>query len=613
MHRSRTLRLAAFALALSLAAPRSQAADPQPYTVTIAPSGDAALDGVLSGTSQLEALRESAPVGGFALIARARADHDRLVTAMHSFGYYKGEAVLTLAGRPLDDPGLPDLLEAAPADPPAEVRAAITTGPMFHVGDVKLDGAVPDSAAAKLDLKSGGPAAAGDVLAAGARLLTALREQGYALAKVAEPVATLRPDADAVDVSFAVAAGPRVDLGAIGVSGLEDVNESYVRRRLLIYSGERFAPSAIDKARNDLAATGVFSTVRIVPGTELDAMGRLPVQVDVAERPRHAVNFTLNYSTDFGPGASVAWQHRNLFGNAEQLNLTAGFTGGGSAQKDPGYNVAAQFIKPDFLGRDQALQADLGAVKEDLQAYKRKAITGDLLLNKKFSDHWSGSAGLAAEQERIEQESVTRNYTLVGVPVAAKYDDTDSLFDPTRGIRANASVTPTESLGGRRDATFVVSQLSASTYLDVSFGDVPGRSIVAVRGLVGESFGANQFDLPPDKRFYAGGSATVRGYRYQSVGPKFPDNNPQGGVSVSAGTIEFRQRILSSYGAVAFLDGGQVSAKGAPFGGNFSEGAGIGARYYTPIGPIRLDVAVPLGAHKGSDTLELYIGIGHAF
>jgi translocation and assembly module TamA len=612
MQRHRPLRLAALAAALCLVPPSSRAADPQPYTVAISPTGDAALDGVLNGTSQLEALRETAPAGAFALIARARADHDRLVTALHSAGYYKGEAVLTIAGRPLDDPGLADALDAAPADPPAEVKAQITLGPLFHVGEVKLDGDVPAAAAAKLDLPSGAPAAAGDVLAAGARLLTALRDQGYALAKVAEPVATLRPDDNLLDVSFAVASGPRVDLGAIGVAGEQDVNESWIRRRLLIHSGEQFSPTAISKARDDLAAAGVFSTVRITPADMLDADGRIPVQVDVAERDRHAVNFTLDYSTDFGPGASVTWQHRNLLGNAEQLNLTAAFTGGGTAERDPGYNTLAQFIKPDFFGHDQALQADVGAVREDLQAYKRKAITGDLLLNDKFSDHWSGSFGLAAEQEEIEQEGTTRDYTLIGLPVTAKYDDTNSLFEPTRGVRVNASVTPTESLG-TRDATFVISQLGASTYLDLTSGDASGRSVLALRGLVGESFGASQFELPPDKRFYAGGSATVRGYRYQSVGPKFADNTPEGGTAVSAGTIEFRQRILSSFGAVAFVDGGQVSSSGAPFGGNFSEGAGIGARYYTPIGPIRLDVAVPLGSHKGSDTLELYIGIGEAF
>ena len=137
--------------------------------------------------------------------------------------------------------------------------------------------------------------------------------------------------------------------------------------------------------------------------------------------------------------------------------------------------------------------------------------------------------------------------------------------------------------------------------------------MLALRGLVGGAGGASQFELPPDKRFYAGGSATVRGYKYQSVGPRFPDNKPQGGTSVAAGTVEFRQRILDSFGVAVFADAGQVTASGSPFAGNWAVGVGAGARYYTPIGPIRVDFAVPLNKRPGGNSFEFYIGIGQAF
>ncbi len=153
-------------------------------------------------------------------------------------------------------------------------------------------------------------------------------------------------------------------------------------------------------------------------------------------------------------------------------------------------------------------------------------------------------------------------------------------------------------------------QLAGSTYLDLLSN---GRSVLALRGLIGQASGVGVFGLPPDQRFYAGGSATVRGYRFQTLGPQFPDRKPTGGTAISAGTVEFRQRILSSYGIVTFLDVGQVSSNGAPFTSAWHAGAGIGARYYTPIGPIRLDVAVPLNKLPGGDSFELYIGIGQAF
>ena len=131
-----------------------------------------------------------------------------------------------------------------------------------------------------------------------------------------------------------------------------------------------------------------------------------------------------------------------------------------------------------------------------------------------------------------------------------------------------------------------------------------GRSILALRGLVGQVSGAGVFGLPPDQRFYAGGSSTVRGYRYQTLGPQFPDRIPTGGTAISTGTVELRQRILGSYGVVGFVDVGQVSANGAPFTSNWHAGAGLGARYYTPIGPIRLDVAVPLNKLPGGDSFR---------
>ena len=273
-----------------------------------------------------------------------------------------------------------------------------------------------------LDLKPGQPAIASDVLGARTRLLDALRSQGYALASVSEPAATLRDAQNALDVRYSVETGPRVDLGPIAVTGLDRVNESFVRNRLLVHRGEQYSPEAIEKARQDLAAQGVFASVRAEPATALDSEGELPLTFAVTERKRHVVTFGAAYSTDLGAGLTATWSDRNLFGNAEQLNLTAGFQGGGSAQKAPGYNVNLQFIRPDFLQRDQQLQADLGAIKQSLQAYDQKAVIADLLINRKFSQHWSGSVGIAGEQERITQEGVGRDYTLIGLPVTARYD-----------------------------------------------------------------------------------------------------------------------------------------------------------------------------------------------
>jgi translocation and assembly module TamA len=237
---------------------------------------------------------------------------------------------------------------------------------------------------------------------------------------------------------------------------------------------------------------------------------------------------------------------------------------------------------------------------------------------------------------------VTYNYTLVALPLTVSYDSThlaSPLDDPVHGMRDSLSVTPTQSLG-HPNASFIISQLKLAAYFDLhrlGFTD-PGRSVLAARVLAGEAQGAGEFSLPPDQRFYGGGSGTIRGYRYQSVGPQFPaDGNPIGGTAIIAGTLEFRQRFAANWGGAVFVDGGQVSSSLKPLPNELRFGYGVGARYYTAIGPIRLDVAVPTRRHSfvtytgvvgnqngvitvtpqtgvvKDDAFEIYIGLGQAF
>ena len=592
----------------------ARAADPQPYSVAIQKTGDTELDKAVSDASLLVSLREKAPVDPFALIARARDDEQRFLRVLNGLGFYDGQASIRIGGRALDDPSLTDYLTGLPAKPPVPVTVSIQRGPLFSLGTVTIEGSVPEAARKALQLAPGAPAVAAEVLAARVRLLNALLDDGYALATVSEPVAFLDPSAQTLDVSFQVDAGPRVDIGPISFKGLNGVNASFLRRRMLLHPGERYDPTAIDAARQDLASLGVFTSVVAVVGTQLDPQGQLPVEFVVSERKRHAVSLSAEYSTDLGASVGANWLNRNLFGNAEQLKLGLGFSAGGTAQSGPGYWGSLQYIKPDFLHRDQRLQIDFSPLKESLSAYDRTAVTGSIALNRTFSDRWTGSIGVWAERERVTQQNASERYSLIGLPIVATYDGANDLLDPTRGVRASLSATPTQVVGGHNSG-FIALEASASTYLDVGalVGAGSGRTILALRGLVGDLEGASQLEVPPDKRFYAGGSATVRGYKYQTVGPVFPDKQPQGGTAVIAGTVELRQRIGKKFGAAAFVDVGQVAADGWSFDGPWGVGAGIGGRYYTAIGPIRVDLAIPVNKLPDSGSFQIYIGIGQAF
>jgi len=621
----------ALLLALAGAVQSARAADPQPYRVELAPTGDDALDATLAATSQLESLRGPAPVGPFGLVVRARTDLDLLHTVLESFGYYRSSVAITIDGRPLADPALAGALARIARGHEVRVAVKFSLGPLYRLGRITIDGQAPPPARIALGLVAGQPAVAAAVLAGGARMRRALEDHGYAFAKVDPPIATLHAGAPLLDVEFRVVAGPRVHIGRIDIVGLQRVRAAFVRSRMLLHTGEPYSPSLIEQARQDLLNVGVFSAVSVQLGTAADAAGGVPVTFDVRERPRHAVSFNAAYSSDLGGSGGVTWADRNVFGNAERLTVSATETNiGGSATTGLGYDVDAKLLKPDFGRRDQSLQFAVGELKQSLQAYDQTALTTGVTLIRRFSPVWSVNVGVTTANETIIQPPLQsgvppsasgqrRAYTLVATPIGIDYDSTQlasPLDDPLHGMRDSLTVTPTRSIG-QSSATFVITQLKLAAYLDLHrFGwTAKGRSVLATRALAGLAQGAGEFSLPPDQRFYGGGTGTIRGWRYQGVGPVFPGTTtPIGGTAIIAGSLEFRQRFGKVFGAAVFVDAGEVSASLKPLPSVLRVGLGAGLRYYTPIGPIRLDVAVPERRYSSTDdTYEIYVGLGQAF
>ena len=613
-------------LAALCCAPAARAADPQPYAVELAPTGDGALDATLLATSELVTLRGKPPVSPYGLIARARGDVDRLKIVLESYGYYQSSVGIIIDGRGLREPGLADALSALPGGRDARVSIGLQRGPQYHLGRITIEGELPASAEGLLGLSPGAPALAANVQGAGTRLLSGLKEQGYAFAKVDPPIAYEDATHPVLDVTFHVEVGPKVRIGEIRIEGLQHIHEAFVRRRLLLHSGEQYSSSALERSRRDLLGLGVFTSVIVSVGTVQDASGGVPVTFQIHERPRKAVNLNTAFSSDLGGSAGVTWTDRNLLGNAEQLSVsaTALNLGGGSASNGVGYDTGVKYIMPDFGRRDQSLQFSVGAIKQSLEAYDQTALTTGVTLVRKLSKVWTVSAGVSSANEQVIQPtgaySVTHDYTLVALPVGASYDSTDlasPLDDPLHGMRDSVNIAPTRSLG-QTSATFVVSQLKLAAYFDLSrwFDSTAGRSVLATRVLAGWAQGAGEYSLPPDQRFYGGGAGTIRGYSYQSVGPQFhpPINTPIGGTAISAVSAEFRQRLGGNWGAALFADSGQVSSSLRLLSSSIYTGVGAGVRYYTPIGPIRFDMAVPTKRNGSStDNYEFYIGIGQAF
>jgi len=617
----------------------ARASDPQSYRVELKSVGNNDIDQTLKATSDLLSLRTSAPVSPFGLIARARSDTDRLKTTLESFGYYQSRVIINVNGVPLTDPSLGDTLSALPKGSTAQVAVSFTLGTLYHLRRIDIDGEIPTSINSRetLGLKTDQPAVAAAVLAGGSRLLSALQEQGYAFAQVDPPVAYEAADAPVLDLSFHVVAGRKVNIGDIHIEGLQRVHESLVRRRLLLRSGDVYKPSAIEAARRDLLGLNVFGQVSVQTGAEPDESGGVPITFKIRERLRHAISLSAAYSSDLGGSGGAAWTDRNLLGNAEQLSFAASVINlGGSDTTGTGYDTSVKYLLPDFLHRDQSLQFALSAIKQQLEAYDQTAKTASVTLSRKLSSIWTVSAGVSTTVEQILQvvnamekpansgifvpdPATTFNYTLLALPFKVIYDSTDlptPLEDPRHGFRGTLNLTPTLAIG-HPNSTFLITTLSVSTYFDLNnlLPDVaPGRSVLAARALAGTALGAGELSLPPDQRFYAGGTSTIRGYGYQLVGPKFQNTaNPSGGTAITTAGLEFRQRLYSNWGVVGFVDAGQVSASLKPLPSGVRFGTGAGVRYYTPIGPIRFDVAVPAGRREGDDSFEIYIGLGQAF
>ncbi len=640
----------------------THAADPQPYVTSLVSSGEADLDTALKASSDLLALQSTQSVGPFALAGRVHDEYDRLRTALESCGYYDGTVDIVLS-RPkkggqanpmpvppsasdafaddndaavLNSPSidgksqeLANWIANVPKGEKVEARVSVVKGPLFHLGVITLmddktgkpPKLTPEQMKA-LGLATGQPAVAQAVLSGGGQLLDALRESGHALARVEKPVAYLRPETRTLDIVYPVTPGPVLNVGTISLEGLQKVHPAFIRRRLTVQEGQLYQPSKIEAARQDLTDLGVFSSVSVKDGSTTAVDGTMPLDFSFREGKRHAVGAEAGYSTDLGARVGVNWTHFNLLGNAERLRLVALVTGlGGSAQQGVGYDVYADLSKPDFLERNQNLSARIEGLRQLFWSYRQTALLVRGGVARPLARNWNGNFGLAAEQESIEQFGVTRDYTILSVPLSATFDNTgvgNPIEPATHGMRLSLGMTPSLSVGTKGEGTsfFAIMNASASTYFDLTHLGIsrPGRSILAFRGTIGSIQGAGTWSIPPDQRMYAGGSATVRGYRWQGVGPQYGNTRYAiGGTSIDAASVEYRQRILRSFGMAVFADAGQVGENSMPFEGTVRVGTGAGVRYYTPIGPVRLDVGVPVNRAPRGDTWDLYIGLGEAF
>lgn len=597
-------------LALPVGAQEAAGPTVLPHRVTLVETGDEALDFALADTSRLVRLATEAPVDAFGLIARAEEEPALLRQVLQSEGFWAGQAVVRIAGAA---PGTPGLAERLAGGGEVAVEITVTPGPRYRLRDIALrpdglDSAAPVAAlGAAPGLSPESPARAAAVLDAEAALLERLRRAGHPLAAVAERQVVVDHDARAMDVTWTLAPGPFASFARPSVTGETRVNPALTARIAGRLEGQPFDPVALERTRRALLALGVFDLVRARAGQRLDEAGHLPVTFAVTDRPRNAAGVSLAFETNFGPSGRVFYERRNLFGNAELLRLEAEATRIGLGTDEANARISANLRRPGLFDGTTSLVTDVTGLRERLKAYDRDAVVATAILERPFADGWVLQAGPVLDIGRVGRDGDLIPARLAGLVMGARFDSTDSVLDPTRGLRGQATVIPYAALDD--NGGFVRAIGTLRFYLDVSGN---GGSVVALRGTLGSIIGTDRV-IPLDKRFYSGGGGSVRGVDFQSIGPRDSAGRPEGGTSLAEASVELRQRITGPFGVVAFLDIGTVGQRQVPDSAEMRMGAGLGLRYATGIGPLRIDVGLPLQPRSGDAPYGLYVGLGQSF
>jgi translocation and assembly module TamA len=614
-------------------APRPDAVS---YAVEIIAPDDA-FAAILQSASNLYRLRQQPPQNGEGLARRASADLPRLVDALWAEGYYDASARATIDGHVIEmgGAGLDAAAAAADADinrRVAQVRLDVHLGQLYRIGSIKIVDAgtreaVDDPQLTRphvLRLSSGDPARATAIRDMLARLTDALRKESYPLAKVELAEAVVRHPEEVVDLLVKVNRGRKAGFGEVTITGTRNLDPDVVRSFIYIEEGDPYSPDKIAAMRKSMGQIEAIGSTRILESDHLDANGNLPITVQVDERKQFAVSAAAQYSTIDGPSARAEWVDRNVFGGGERLRLNGviGYSQQNTWESNPndkkGFldpnrmmgRANANFIKPALWGSRNDYLADVTLAREVTTSYQAEYFNVSQYIRHRFDETLSVQGGWEIERGKSQDSFGKTNYFLSGFVAAMRYDTTDNALDPHSGVRVLASGGAYTSFFGS-SLNLYQGRAQASAYYSI---DEESRYILAGRIGLGASGGAALFDIPDNRRFFAGGGGSVRGYAWRSLSPLGFNGEPTGGLSLFEASVEARVKITDEIGVVPFIDAGQAYATAFPdFQQDLRYGVGLGLRYYTGFGPIRLDVAVPLARLPGEAVWALYIGIGQAF
>jgi translocation and assembly module TamA len=508
----------------------------------------------------------------------------------------------------------PEISYTVDAGPPYIGRVSVEPGPLFTLAEIALDtGADPLPEQAQTALQSVRTLASGDtakpdaIFAEEAALVAALKAVGYADASAQDRAVIGDREAGTLDVTYRITPGPRIQLGQVIYPKDARTRRDYLTRLIPFETEEIYSPQKLAVLNRRLNATRNYRFVSVQLAE--DARQTLPngdevrdVLVQLEERARYTLTSGTSYSTTEGPGLAASLTRRNATRRGD--TITGGMT---LAQLERSFSVDWRIPNTTGFDRSLVLSSELG--REETDAFDREAVTVSGTFEVRQSDRLTYAVGASSEFTREEDAFEQRDQQILSTSLGVRLDFADDPLDATSGWRVDARGEPGVVIGDREAQFFSLNgQISAYQPLDQN-----KRIVAAARVRSGFVFGAALSDLPVSRRFFAGGGGSARGFEYQSVGPEDADGTPTGGRGLLEMSGEMRWRRDGPLGFVAFLDGATVSAdQGIEFG-DLRYSAGLGVRYDTLVGPIRLDLATPIDPDQGDDPIQVYVSIGQAF
>ncbi|MCV6592535.1 MAG: BamA/TamA family outer membrane protein [Silicimonas sp.] len=564
-----------------------------------APGAGEDLSAALSGASLVLQSQREGETDPTALLAAAQADYPRLLAVLYEAGHFAPVIRITLNGR--EAAGYSALAKLPEV---RSIAVQVTSGPAYRFGAARVAPLAPGSTP-PAGFRPGAVASTTAIREAAASAITEWRDIGHAKAGVADQTITARHTARAVDARLTLAPGPRLDFGPATVEGNKDVRTARILKIAGLREGQRFDPEELEKAATRLRRTGSFRSVIIEEAHQIGPNNTLPLAIGVSEATPRRFGFGAEYSTVEGVRLSGFWLHRNLLGGAERFRVDGSIAGIGGETGGTDLSFGLRYERPATPSADTDFFAELQIEALDEPSFTADTSEFTFGLTRYASDRTTVSLGFGYLYSDTTDANGRTQIELLTLPFKGTHDRRDNALDAREGFFADLEITPFAALEGTSDGAQLT--FDARAYRSTE------RLTFAGRAQIGALFGPSLSTSPAFYRFYSGGGGTVRGQDYQSLGVT-TGRGTTGGRSLLALSGEIRADVGESLQLVGFYDWGQVSASSFPDGsGESHSGAGIGLRYKTGLGPIRLDLAAPVSGNTPASDFYIYVGIGQSF